>query len=151
MQTPYGEIPERFVKDMSAQEMHDYLRQRHSRRNFLKGAAAVGAVAAAGPIFWSKTYADASTAGSQTGPQWIALGPDPAREMHISWSAGAYETAANVPSPMVRWGLTRGYGSIFHASSDLVPTPVNAPASNIDLTAYNVAIIGLDDSDVSAL
>jgi hypothetical protein len=40
METPYGEIPERFVKDMSAQEMHDYLRQRYSRRSVLKGAAA---------------------------------------------------------------------------------------------------------------
>lgn len=38
MKTPYGEIPERFVKDMSAQEMHDYLQRRYSRRGFLKGA-----------------------------------------------------------------------------------------------------------------
>jgi hypothetical protein len=141
MQTPYGEIPERFVKDMSAQEMHDYLRQRYSRRNFLRGAAALGAVAAAGPVFWRQTYANASTAGSPTGPQWIALGPDPAREMHVSWSAGAYETAANVPSPMVRWGLTSEYGSVLNAASDLVPTPVNAPASNIDLTAYQHALL----------
>lgn len=46
MQAPYGEIPERFVKDMAAQEMHDYLCQRYSRRQVVKGAAA----AAANPV-----------------------------------------------------------------------------------------------------
>jgi Calcineurin-like phosphoesterase/Purple acid Phosphatase, N-terminal domain/TAT (twin-arginine translocation) pathway signal sequence len=141
MQTPYGEIPQRFVKDMSAQEMHDYLRQHYSRRRVLKGAAAAGALAAAGPVFWSRTYADASTAGSPVGPQYIALGPDPASEMHVSWSAGAYDTAANVPLPLVRWGLTSDYGSKIEASSDLVPTPANAPAGNIDLTAYQHALL----------
>jgi len=141
VETPYGEIPERFVKDMSAQEMHDYLRKRYSRRHVLKGAAATGAFAAAGPVFWSRTFTDPSAKGSPTGPQWIALGSDPASEMHVSWSAGAYETAANVPAPMVRWGRTREYGHIGRAVSDLVPTPVNAPASNIDLTAYQHALL----------
>jgi hypothetical protein len=51
---------------------------RYSRRNVLKGAAAIGAVAAAGPVFWRRSYADPSTAGSPAGPQWIAFGPDPA-------------------------------------------------------------------------
>ncbi|HSZ40201.1 MAG TPA: metallophosphoesterase family protein [Trebonia sp.] len=141
METPYGEIPERFVKDMSAQEMHDYLRKRYSRRGVLKGAGAVGAMAAAGPVFWRRSFTDSSAAGSPTGPQWIALGPDPATEMHVSWSAGAYETTANVPRPTVRWGLTREYGHLLDASSDLVPTPTNAPASNIDLTAYQHALL----------
>ncbi|HEY1643499.1 MAG TPA: metallophosphoesterase family protein [Streptosporangiaceae bacterium] len=149
MQTPYGDIPQRLVKDMSAQEMHDYLRQRYSRRRFLKGAAAAGAVAAAGPVFWSRTYADASAAGSPAGPQWIAFGPDPATEMHISWSAGAYQSAANVPAPMVRWGRTREYGHTLHAASDLVPTPVNAPASNLDLTAYQHALVTRLDPDTT--
>ncbi|MBR7828201.1 twin-arginine translocation signal domain-containing protein [Actinospica sp. MGRD01-02] len=116
METPYGEIPERFVKDMSAQEMHDYLRKRYSRRRFLKTAVGAGALAAAGPTFWQRAYADSSAAGSPTGPQWIALGPDPAREMHVSWSVGAYRTAANVPAPAVRFGRSREYGSIVSAS-----------------------------------
>jgi hypothetical protein len=81
MQTPYGEIPERLVKDMSAQEMHDYLQQHYSRRRFLKGATGAGALAVAGPVFWSRKFSDSSAAGSPVGPQWIALGSDPATEM----------------------------------------------------------------------
>jgi hypothetical protein len=149
METPYGEIPERFVKDMSAQEMHDYLQQRYSRRRFLKGAAATGALAVAGPVFWRRSYADSSAAASPTGPQWIALGSDPATEMHVSWSAGAYQTAANVPAPAVRWGRTRQYGKFISASSDLVPTPTNAPAQNLDLTAYQHALLDRLEPDTT--
>jgi hypothetical protein len=141
MQTPYGEIPERFVKDMAAQEMHDYLRQRYSRRRFLQGSAGAGTLAVAGPMLWSRSFTDSSAAGSPIGPQWIALGPDPATEMHVSWSAGAYQTAANVPKPKVRWGLTKEYGHLAEAASDLVPTPTNAPAANLDLTAYQHALL----------
>ena len=149
MKTPYGEIPERLVKDMSAQDMHDYLKKRYSRRGVLKGAAAMGAIAAAGPVLWSRSFADASTAGSPAGPQWIAFGSDPATEMHISWSAGAFETKANVPKPLVRWGRTKEYGSVLEASSDLVPTPVNAPAGNTDLTAYQHATLTRLDPDTT--
>src|SRR5487761_218995 len=141
METPYGEIPERFVKDMSAQEMHDYLRQRYSRRNFLKGSAGAGALAVAGPMLWTRSFTDSSAPGSPTGPQWVALGPDPATEMHVSWSAGAYTTKANVPKLIVRWGLTGESGHLTEASSDLVPTPTNAPAANLDLTAYQHALL----------
>ena len=141
METPYGEIPERLVKDMSAQDMHDYLRRRYSRRSFLKGSAGAGALAVAGPTLWSRSFTDTSAAGSPTGPQWIALGPDPATEMHVSWSAGAYQTKANVPRPAVRWGLTREYGRLTEATSELVPTPTNAPAANLDLTAYQHALL----------
>jgi calcineurin-like phosphoesterase family protein/purple acid phosphatase-like protein len=141
METPYGEIPERLVKDMSAQDMHDYLRKRHSRRRFLQGTAGAGALAVAGPILWSRSFTDPSAPGSPTGPQWIAFGPDPATEMHVSWSAGSYQAKANVPRPVVRWGKTREYGHVAEASSDLVPTPTNAPASNLDLTAYQHALL----------
>jgi Calcineurin-like phosphoesterase/Purple acid Phosphatase, N-terminal domain/TAT (twin-arginine translocation) pathway signal sequence len=141
METPYGEIPQRLVKDMSAQEMHDYLRKRHSRRNFLKGAAGGGALAVAGPTLLTRSFSDPSAAGSPVGPQWIALGDNPATEMHISWSAGAYTTKANVPKPVVRWGLTSEYGHLTDAFADLVPTPTNAPAQNLDLTSYQHALL----------
>lgn len=68
---------------MSAQEMHDYLQRRYSRRRVLSGAAA-GALAATGPVFWRRSFTDSSAAGSPAGPQWIALGSDPATEMHVS-------------------------------------------------------------------
>jgi hypothetical protein len=43
METPYGEIPDRFAQHMRPQEMHDYLKNRYGRRTVLKGApAAVG-------------------------------------------------------------------------------------------------------------
>jgi len=141
METPYGEIPQRLVKDMSAQEMHDYLRQHYSRRGFLKGTAAAGALAVAGPVLLRRQFADSSAAGSPSGPQWVAFGSDPASEMHVSWSAGSYSTAANVPRPVVRWGLTSEYGQIAEAVSELVPTPTNAPAQNTDLTAYQHALL----------
>jgi len=107
METPYGEIPEKFLKDMSRQDMCYYMKARHSRRRFLKGAAATGALAVAGPIFWRQTYAAATTVASAPGSQWIAYGPDPSSEMWISWNAGNASTAANVPSPVVRSASAR--------------------------------------------
>jgi hypothetical protein len=76
METPYGEIPEKFVKDMTLTEMHEYLRTRVSRRSLLTGAGAMGLAAAAGPVFWQQSSAAASTASA---PQWVAYGSDPAR------------------------------------------------------------------------
>ncbi|MGH3167572.1 MAG: twin-arginine translocation signal domain-containing protein, partial [Trebonia sp.] len=32
--------------------MHDYLKQRYSRRRFLTGSAGAGALAVAGPMLW---------------------------------------------------------------------------------------------------
>ena len=40
METPYGEIPNRFAEHMRPQEMHDYLKNRYGRRTVLKGAPA---------------------------------------------------------------------------------------------------------------
>jgi hypothetical protein len=141
METPYGEIPEKFVKDMSAQEMHDYLQRRHSRRRFLKGAGALGLAAAAGPIFWKQSYAAAASPATPAGAQWIAYGPDPATEMWVSWAAGSSTAAANVPSPIVRYGLNTGYGATVDASTGMVPTPAAAPAGNTELTSYQHALI----------
>src|ERR1700744_5664357 len=111
METPYGEIPQRFRKDMSAQEMHDYLKRRYSRRRFLGGTAGAGALAVAGPMLWSRSFTDTSAAGSPA-----------------SWRAGPTPTRPTGPKPVVRWGLTRAYGRVAEASSELVPPPTNAPA-----------------------
>lgn len=138
MDTPYGEIPERFAKDMAPDEMFEFLRKRYSRRGMLKGAAAAGALAASGPIFWRRSYAFASTTPSPTGPQWIAFGPDPTSEMYISWAAGNSTTAANVPAPKIRWGLDTSYGSTLDAASGQVPTPGGGTA---ELTSYQHALL----------
>jgi hypothetical protein len=141
METPYGEIPEKFVKDMSLQEMHDYLaaRGRYRRRAVLKGAAIVGAATVAGPIFWRQASAYASTASA---PQWIAYGNDPAREMFVSWSAGTYNGASPaVRAPQVRWGLDKGYGRTepaFRSGTVPVPAISGEPVEN---TVYSSALL----------
>ncbi|MGD0557831.1 MAG: metallophosphoesterase family protein [Streptosporangiaceae bacterium] len=141
METPYGEIPEKFVKDMSVQEMHDYLatRAKFRRRALLKGAGVLGAAAAAGPLFWRQSSAYASTTSA---PQWIAYGSDPSREMYVSWSAGTYDgSVPSVPRPQVRWGLDYRYGRTEHAfRSGTVPLPAatGEPSEN---TVYSNALI----------
>ncbi len=142
METPYGEIPEKFVKDMTIQEMHDYLaaRGRMRRRAFLTGAGALGLAAAAGPVFWRQSEAFASTASA---PQWVAYGRDPSREMFVSWSAGtATGPVASVPKPLVQWGPDAGYGRIepaFFSGTVPVPSITGEPVEN---TVYSHALIG---------
>ncbi len=100
METPYGEIPDNLAKGMRPQEMHDYLKKRYGRRTVLKGAAAAGALAAAGPMFWRKADAYAAGIGGNTEtttPQWIAYGPNPATTMWVSWSSGSFNTTS-IPS-----------------------------------------------------
>jgi phosphodiesterase/alkaline phosphatase D-like protein len=139
METPYGEIPENLVKDMTVQEMHDYLQTRYRRRSLLKGAGVLGLAAAAGPFFWRQSSASASTVSA---PQWIAYGGDPTREIYVSWSAGAAGgPLPAVPAPQVRWGLDRGYGRIEHAAfSGTVPVPAisGEPAED---TVYSNALL----------
>jgi hypothetical protein len=139
METPYGEIPDRLVKDMTVQEMHDYLRSRYRRRTVLKGAGALGLAAAAGPLFWQQSSAHASTAAA---PQWIGYGPDPTRQMFVSWSAGTADgSAPSVPRPQVRWGTDRSYGRIepvFRSGTVPVPAISAEPAEN---TVYNNALL----------
>jgi len=140
METPYGDIPERFVKGMSVQEMHDYLaaRGRYRRRAVLKGAGILG-LAAASSTFWRQPSAFASTAAA---PQWIGYGKDPARQMYVSWSAGTYNGAVpSVSRPLVRWGTDRHYGAIEPAfASGTVPVPAisGEPTEN---TVYNSALL----------
>jgi hypothetical protein len=121
MQTPYGEIPDQFVPDMSPQEMHDYLKRRYGRRSLLKGAAVVGAAAMAGPLFWKQSGAKASTVSA---PQWIGYGADPSSQMYVSWAAGTYNgPVPATPSPQIRWGTSSSYGSTQAATGNVVPTP----------------------------
>jgi hypothetical protein len=141
METPYGDIPEKFVKDMSVQEMHDYLAARggYRRRAVLKGAAILGFSAAASTTLWRQPSAFASTTAA---PQWIGYGQDPAREIYVSWSAGTYNGAvSSVPRPLVRWGTDKHYGAIEAAfASGTVPVPAisGEPTEN---TVYNSALL----------
>jgi hypothetical protein len=141
METPYGDIPEKFVKDMSVQEMHDYLaaRGRYRRRAVLKGAGILGLAAATAATFWRQPSAFASTAAA---PQWIGYGEDPAREMYVSWSAGTYNGAVpSVPRPLVRWGTDNHYGRTerpFASGTVPVPAITGEPTEN---TVYNRALI----------
>jgi hypothetical protein len=139
METPYGEIPEKFVKDMTLSEMHEYLRSHYSRRALLKGAGVVGLAAAAGPLFWRQSDAFASTSAA---PQWVGYGQDPAREIFVSWSVGTYNgPVASVPSPQVRYGLDASYGAVeaaFHSGTVPVPSISGEPVEN---TVYNNALL----------
>jgi hypothetical protein len=139
METPYGEIPEKLVKDMTVQEMHDYLKARYRRRAVLKGAGALGLAAAVGPVFWRQSSALASTASA---PQWLAYGHDPTRDMYISWSAGTYNGATpSVPAPQVRWGRDRHHGrteAAFQSGTVPVPAISGEPTEN---TVYSSALL----------
>jgi Purple acid Phosphatase, N-terminal domain/Calcineurin-like phosphoesterase len=139
METPYGDIPDKLVKDMTVQEMHDYLKSRYRRRAVLKGAGVLGLAAAAGPVFWRQPSASASTA---TAPQWIAYGEDPTREIYVSWSAGSYNgPVPSVPHPQVRYGPGRGFGRTVEATfSGTVPVPA-ITGEPVENTVYSNALL----------
>jgi Purple acid Phosphatase, N-terminal domain/Calcineurin-like phosphoesterase len=140
VETPYGEIPDRLVKDMRPQEMHDFLKRRYSRRSVLRGTGVLGVAAAAGPVFWRQSSAWASTSTTTTTPQWIAYGPDPTTSMFVSWSAGSASTPGSAPRPLVRWGLTKHYGRTQDAEGVTVPIPsptyYTQPSGDVDDTVY---------------
>jgi Purple acid Phosphatase, N-terminal domain len=138
---PYGELPDRFVKDMTVQEMHDFLKGRRGWRQAFKGAMFVGLAAVSGPILRRRSYFFSPTADA---PQWIAYGADPTRQIYLSWSLGTHDGPVQVPpAPQVRWGVDQSYGGIEHAYlSGPVPVPV-APAAPTQNTIYNHAF--LDD------
>lgn len=136
METPYGSIPDRFVKDMTPQDMNDFLARRYRRRSILTGAGALAAAAMAGPLLWRQTAASAATV--PTGPQWIAFGPNPKAEMFVSWSAGtASGTGDAPPSPMVRWGRDASYGRAAGAETLQVPVPAGVAGEPAENTFYN--------------
>ena len=146
METPYGAIPDRLARDMSPQDMHDYLRARYRRRAVLGGAAVI-----ATPLLWRQPGLPAR----RPGPRWIGFGADPAAQMHVSWSSGSASGASARPGrPRVRWGLDRSYGHVADADACVqVPVPAVAgePAehtfySNVRLgrlrpgTAYHYSV-----------
>jgi hypothetical protein len=109
MDTPYGDIPDRFARAMRPSEQHEYLQLSYGRRRLLKGAAALGAAAVAGPVLWRQTVTAAAVGH---GPQWIAFGGDPASEMYVSWSQSpAGGSFAGPRAPQVRWGTGSSDGS----------------------------------------
>jgi hypothetical protein len=147
METPYGEIPDKFVPDMRPQEMHDFLKKRYGRRTVLKAGAIGAAAAAAGPFFWKQSSAFAAGSGA---PQWISYGSDPTTEMFISWSVGSYNTPGSAPSPLVRWApapTPSSGGSSQAAAGGIVPVPSSPwmPSSgDTDDTVYlNTLLTGL--------
>jgi hypothetical protein len=151
MDTPYGEIPDKYAKSMRPQEMHDYLKRQFSRRTVIKGAVAAGAIVAAGPLFWRKADAFAAGTDTTTTPQWIAYGPDPGTTMWVSWSAGSSsagptlvptETTAVLQYATDSSDLTNNDGQLVYASLiGQVPVPSSSlygaqPTSNVDDTYY---------------
>lgn len=151
METPYGEIPDSYVKDMSPQDMHDYLKRRYSRRSLIKGAAVLGAAAAAGPLVWRQSWSTTASAATVSAPQWIAYGADPATTMYVSWSAGSYNSSPSPvpPAPQVRYGTDATYGTIVTGTGGQVPIPsgYTANPSDVDDTYYlHAELTGLQAS-----
>jgi hypothetical protein len=135
VETPFGGIPDRLAQDMSPRDMHDHLTRRYGRRGVLKGAAAVGAAAFAGPVLWRQR---GKLPVPAIGPQWIAFGADPVSQMYVSWSAGTARGTSNPPpNPQVRWGLDASYGSQATANSGQVPIPSGVSGEPAEHTFYN--------------
>ncbi len=156
METPFGEIPDKFARDMRPQEMHDYLKKRYGRRTVLKGAALGGAIAAAGPLFWKQADVFAAGSTTTTTPQWIGYGANAATDMWVSWSAGSSSSNPS-PVPTTNSGqvnsavlmyatslsaLQANEGQIVSASLiGQVPIPSGQPSGNTDDTYYISALL----------
>jgi hypothetical protein len=141
VETPYGEVPDRYIRDMAPQEVHDFLKQRYGRRRLLKGAAVLGAGLATGPILWRQSSAFGAT--PPIGPQWIAYGADATSQMYVSWSAGtASGTNQTPPSPQIRWGLDNTYGNTRQADNvSQVPVPAGVAGEPSQNTFYNNVLL----------
>ena len=100
METPFGSIPDRMLPGMTMGERHEYLSRQVSRRSVLKaGLLGAGAVVA-GPLLWK-------TPGALAAPpagMHLTYGPDPLRDMSLSWST------AGAARPRVDLGIDRTYG-----------------------------------------
>jgi hypothetical protein len=84
MLTPFGELPDRFVGEMSTAEMHDYLHRPVSRRSLLSGlgAAAVSPVVARKP----RPTRHPATKPPGVSGRILTFGTDPRTEMTLGFS-----------------------------------------------------------------
>lgn len=111
METPFGEVPDRFLPAMSMADQHDYLRRPVSRRTFVRGALVGAGLVAAGPTLWKRPGYAAETPAARH----LAFGADPRREMVVSWS-----TTGPVQNAVLDVGLDGSYGQVIAAESRAV-------------------------------
>jgi hypothetical protein len=111
METPFGEIPDRYLPAMSMADRYEYLQGRMSRRRFVASLAGAGALLAAGPVLWKRPGYAATAPLSRH----LTFGSDPAREMSVSWS-----TAEPVQNPTLALGLDTSYGRTVAAETRAV-------------------------------
>lgn len=118
MDTPYGEIPDKFARGMRPQEMHGFLKRQYVRRTVLKGAGLAAAAAAVGPIFWRQ--ADALAA------------PTP-----IPTTTSGQPNSAVLQYATSLSDLQANNGTVVPASLiGQVPIPTGQPSGNTDDTYY---------------
>ncbi len=124
METPYGEIPDRYAGRLTMADADTLLRRNVvSRRRLLQGALCA---AAAGPVLWTKPgLAAVAPAGEH-----LAFGADPARQLAVSWS-----TPASVKNPVVDFGRTAHYGSVLD--------PHSSGVAAADTVYHHVTLAGL--------
>ncbi|HJR19232.1 MAG TPA: metallophosphoesterase family protein [Actinomycetota bacterium] len=112
METPFGEVPERYLERASMAEIDERLRRgRVSRRAILKaGVLGAGAIAA-GPVLWQRPgFAAVPPAGRH-----LVFGSDPQRTMTVSWS-----TESPVQNPVLDIGIDDSYGTALPAETRTV-------------------------------
>lgn len=110
MRTPFGDIPDRHLVDMSMADIDTVLRRPVSRRRMLQGAALAGA-AAASPALWVKPgWAAVAPAGAH-----LAFGADPRTQVAVSWA-----TAQSVAKPVLDLGTSAAYGLVVQVESRAV-------------------------------
>ena len=101
METPYGPIPDRLLTNMTMADRHEYVAQKLSRRSVLKAGAIGAAGVVLGPALWRQAGALAAPASGAH----LTLGPNPARDMAISWM-----TKGPARNARVQLGLDGDYG-----------------------------------------
>lgn len=111
MQSPHGEIPDRYGSLRMA-DAHEHLEGRRiSRRRLLQGAGALTVGAFAGPTLWRRpARAAVPPAGLH-----LTYGLDPRTTLAVSWS-----TPEAVADPTLDLGLDAGFGLVVPAETRTV-------------------------------